>query len=266
MFKSYNARVVLIVLIFSMNLAGCQPKPEMPTGADVTWNLVVLGDSSFWELGKAYAEQIHQDVGVQVEVYDYAIGSFSAGQVLDILNGGQTSSQQLRNLPGDLANADVVIMFLNPNLSETPDYPMDFGGCFSETASQVGSCDPRSFTVWIEHLKSIWGEILRLREGKPTILRATDLYNPLVAPWQETGIFDECTKCWMTISEAARQAAEAYNIPFLSRLDVINGPNHDLDPRTMGYITEDGEHPTPLLAQFTAQKLAELGYTPVTPP
>ena len=109
-------------------------------------------------------------------------------------------------------------------------------------------------------------QILRLRDGKPTILRGTDLYNPLISDWQKNGIYEECTQCWVTISNAARQAAEAYNIPFLSRLDVVNGPNHDLDPRTMGYIVADGEHPTPLLGQFTAQKLAELGYEPVTPP
>jgi hypothetical protein len=266
MIKKYSTQIILFFLLISISLSGCSTKAVMPTGADVTWNLVVLGDSSFWELGEAYAEQIRQDVGVQVELHDYAIGSFSAGQVLDILQGGQTASQQLRNLPGDLANADVVVMFLNPNLSETPGYPMDFGGCFSSTAKEVGTCDPRSFTVWIEDLKSIWGEILRLRDGKPTILRGTDLYAPYMVDWQKNGIYDDCLQCWMNISNAARQAAEAYNIPFLSRLDAINGPNHDINPRALGFIVEDGEHPTPLLAQFTAQKLAELGYEPVTPP
>jgi hypothetical protein len=36
----------------------------MPTNED--WHLVVIGDSSMWLLGQAYADQIEKDFGVKV--------------------------------------------------------------------------------------------------------------------------------------------------------------------------------------------------------
>jgi len=68
------------------------------------------------------------------------------------------------------------------------------------------------------------------------------------------------------MSDAARLAAEPYGIPFLSRLDAFNGPDHDEDPREKGYIVSDGEHPSDLAAQYTAELLSQMGYEPVPPP
>ena len=70
----------------------------------------------------------------------------------------------------------------------------------------------------------------------------------------------------MDISNASRLAAEAHGIPFLSRLDAFNGPNHDEDPRKKGYIVSDGEHPSDLAGQFTAELLSTMGYEPVLEP
>ncbi len=43
---------------------------------------MVIGDSSMWGLGKAFAVQIEKDLGVQVVLADYALPELSAGQVL----------------------------------------------------------------------------------------------------------------------------------------------------------------------------------------
>jgi hypothetical protein len=114
-------------------------------------------------------------------------------------------------------------------------------------------------------LIAIWDEIVQLREGQPTVLRATDLYNPLVVDWQEAGVFEACTTCWENMSDAARRAAEARNIPFLSRLDAFNGLAHDEDPRAKGFIVSDGEHPSELAARYTAELLSRMGYDPLYP-
>ena len=163
MSKLLFSRSIFFLSVLSLLLTGCAPKAVMPTGPDVTWHLVVLGDSSFWELAEAYGEQIRQDVGVQVEVHDYAIGSLSAGAVLDALQTGKSLSLKLRNLPGDLAQADVVVMLLNPVDSEVPGLPFAMDSCFLSIAKP--SCDPRALEQWTADLESIWAEIFRLREG-----------------------------------------------------------------------------------------------------
>ncbi len=47
---------------------------------------------------------------------------------------------------------------------------------------------------------------------------------------------------------------------------MMNGPNHDEDPRQKGFILPDGEHPSALGAQYMADLLADMGYDPVIPP
>ena len=68
------------------------------------------------------------------------------------------------------------------------------------------------------------------------------------------------------MSYAARLAAEAYDIPFLSGLDAFNGQDHKEDPRKKGFIMGDGEHPTLVAGQYTAELLSKMGYEPVPPP
>ena len=154
-------------------------------------------------------------------------------------------------------------MFTNPVDSVDPEKPLDLDGCFVSRAP--ASCGPETFAQYTADLKAIWAKILELRAGQPTILRATDIYNPLVLPWSEAGVFEACTGCWENMSQAARLAAEAYDIPFLSRYDAFDGANHDEDPREKGYIHADGEHPTELASQFTADLLSQMGYEPVSP-
>ena len=151
-------------------------------------------------------------------------------------------------------------MFVNPVDSVDPEKPLNLDGCFISSAPSA--CDPASFEKWTTDLEAIWAEILELRAGQPTLLRATDIYNPLVSPWNAHGVFEACTECWENMSHAARLAAEAYGIPFLSRLDAFNGVNHDEDPRTKGYIRSDGEHPSDLGSQYTAELLSQMGYEP----
>jgi hypothetical protein len=256
--------IVFTSLIFVLSLAGCQAK-SLPQRKGAVWNLVVIGDSSLWGVGEAYAALIEADLGVSVEVDDFAVGSASAGKVRDVLEGGETTSFQYEKLPEAVKEAEVVIMFLNPLDSINPQKPLNFEACFFSDGPPA-ACELTGMKQWITDLNAIWGEIIRLRDGKATILRATDLYNPLVTPWKEAGIFEACTACWETMSSAARQAAAVYNIPLLSQLDVLNGPNHDEDPREKGYIQDDGEHLTELGVQRIAEALAAMGYEPTDLP
>ena len=262
-----RTKILIFALIISL-LSSCSPQStELPTGPDAIWTLVIIGDSSMWELGDAFAAQINKDVGVQVELENLTnVGS--AREILRVLKGGESSNFRLSRLPDVLAEAAVVVMVMIPNPSESivDEHPMELDRCFHSDTSIPLYCNPIVFEQWTADLEAIWGEVFKLRNGKPAILRATDLYNPLVSPWNENDIFEECTECWENISEANRLAAEIYKIPFLSRLDAFNGPDRTIDPREQGYIVSDGEHPSELMAQYTAELLSQLGYDPVSPP
>ena len=274
----YSNRFVWIglAMLVGLLLAGCAapaaaPTPEpsptplsMPTGPGAKWQLVVIGDSSLWGLGEAYASQIERDLAVKVTLEDFALPSLSAGSVLGALQTGKSPNMRLEKLPAALKEAEVVVLFVNPVDSVDPNKPLDFGGCFGCSAPQA--CEAEAWEKYSADMSAIWAKIIELRAGQPTILRATDLYNPLVEQWNDCEIFTACEACWSNMSAAARQAAQAYNIPFLSRFDAFGGPQHDQDPLQKGYFTDDGEHPSDAANQFTAGLLSEMGYEPVAVP
>lgn len=248
----------------SENNQPAPPSVMMPVGKDVIWDLVVIGDSSLWGCGEALAAKITTDLGVEVKVHDFALPGLSAGSVREVLETGKApSSYTLPQLPEALKEADYVIMFVNPLDSEVPGKPIELDGCFF--ASKPGACDMTRWATYITDMEFIWNKIIEIRAGQPTILRATDIYNPLVAYWQKSGVFEDCTHCWVNMSAATRQAAENPGIPFLSRFDAFNGLAHTEDPREKGYIRDDGEHPTDLANEVTAQLLSGMGYEATIP-
>ncbi|MBI4928180.1 MAG: SGNH/GDSL hydrolase family protein [Anaerolineae bacterium] len=272
MTRIMSPRLMVFLLTVAFVFSGCNPlskgSPEsqpkdLAVGEGVVWHLVVIGDSSLWGLGEAFASQIEKNYAVKVELDDYALPSLSAGSVRTVLETGKSSNFQLEKLPEAVKEAEIVIMFVNPMDSINPELPLNLDGCFG--VSQPKECSSNSFRNYTADMKAIWGKILELRAGQPTVLRATDIYNPLVQQWNKSGTFDACTQCWKNMSEAARQAAEAYNIPFISRYDAFNGSDHREDPVEKGFIREDGEHPSELADIFTAELLINLGFSVVTP-
>ena len=116
-------------------LVGCEASPGTPTESGQVWNLVIIGDSSLWELGEAFAAQIETDVGVEVNLEDFALPSLSAGEILEVLQTGMSANYRLLDLPDALQEADVVVMFVNPINSIDPERPLNLDGCF------MGSCE-----------------------------------------------------------------------------------------------------------------------------
>jgi hypothetical protein len=238
----------------------------IPTPTQEPWHLLILSDSSGWGLAKAYASQIEKNVGVKIVVEDYAVPDLSVGQVINALKQEGTIRGDLSGLSAAISDADVIVLYGNPRDSVIPENPGDVEGCLYDIGLPPKICNPASFEKYITDLKWVWGEIFRLRNGKPTILRAIDFPNPWISTWYETDTYLACTRCWENGSNAVRLAAEAYHIPFLSRYDAYNGVNHDEDPREKGYIRSDGNHPNTLGAQVIAELLAQMGYEPVPPP
>jgi lysophospholipase L1-like esterase len=126
-------------------------------------------------------------------------------------------------------------------------------------------CTPELYESYVENLESIYAEIFSLREGQATIIRAVDLYNPLISIHRDCGTETVCTRCWETFNAAVHQAADAYQVPVVSIHDLFNGSGHDQDPRAMGYIGPDGEHTTEIGQQAIADVLSQAGYMPLIP-
>jgi hypothetical protein len=249
----------LLILAITLILVSCSSSAaSMPTGPDAEWTVVVIGDSTMWNIGRPLASKIEEDMGVKVILHEWVINGYSAGEVLLALETYE------KGLSAVLKDAEYVVIWVNPEDSEIPETPMDFGACFG--IGTPGSCPPEAFEKFTADMEAIYAKIFELRDGQPTIVRAVDLYNPRVSIWIKYGMFEECTYCFKNFSDAPRLAAEAYNIPFLSRYDAYNGVNHDEDPREKGYIQVDGVHPSVLGGEYTADLLSKMGYDPVSPP
>jgi hypothetical protein len=259
--------VSTVTLPATPSVTRLSPTPaKLPRGPGVEWHLVVISESSGWGLGEAYASQIEEDVGVKVTLDNFAIGDLSAGDVLDELQTGKSPVPELEGLPAALANAEVVLVFPNPMRSLDHGAFLSIQECFGDIVGTPIPCNSEGFEKYTSDLEAIWAKIFEYRSGKPTILRALDYANPFVSRWNENQIFDACTACWECVSVAARKAADAFHIPFLSRYDIFNGAVHNIDPAQNGYIGGDGIHPNGLAQQYTAELLSKLGYEPVTPP
>lgn len=242
-------------------LAACgpaaTPTPTAPMpepGAE--WHYVVFGDSTAWGFPKFYAAYIQEDLGVKVTVHNKT----SPGQQAHVLLRRVRNDQELREL---VSEAEVVTFIANPLGSKSGAHPGDWT-CIGDRFSVV-DCSPETFDVYKEHLEAIIGEILFLRRGSPTIIRAMDYYMPIYSEWKEQGIHEECTYCWENMNEAIHQAASEHNVPLAHVYDAFNGPNHDEDPREKGYIGPDGEHTSEEGQKVIADLFRELGYEPLGP-
>jgi len=234
------------------------------------WDLVYISDSTGWGVPDKFADNIERDTGKTVRIHDCCVGGLPALRVLQALQSDPESLSdiwgKLKSLQADIAEAEVIVFFANEK--GDPSKGGVQGGisrCIHYSSIPPEDCTLQLYEPYIENLKAIYEEILALRNGKPTIIRAVDFYNPLISEHRKRNTEIECTQCWEIYNTAIRQAADAFNIPLVSVYDVFNGLNHDEDPREKGYIGTDGEHTSKQGQQVIADLLSEAGYEPVEP-
>jgi hypothetical protein len=243
-------------------IAGCAQEPSMLDMDE--WDLVWISDSSGWDVAEVYAAMVEEDTGIKVNVHDNWIGGLSAGDVLHGLQGTPTPSMQLERNADEIREAELIVIYGNPEASWSEDNPPDWMCVSIVGQNYVNNCELSTFDGYVSDLEAIYEFIFELRAGQPTIVRAYDAYNPLIAHFQEQGVYEECKACWANYNTAIHQAAEAYNVPVAEVAEAWNGPNWDRDPVAMGY-TKDGEHPNEEGARVIAEAIRALGYDPVTP-
>lgn len=273
MLKSKRALTLslILALVFVLAISGVVYAADSLDELE-EWDLVYITDSSGMGVADKFADNIERETGKTVRIpgYGYTVGGLSALRVLQALQSDPESLSDIKfkSLQADIAEAEVIVFFANPRgdpskggvQDEMMEKCMD---CASVT--HLKDCTLQLYEPYIENLKAIYEEILALRNGKPTIIRAVDFYNPLISEHRKRNMEIECTQCWEIFNTAIRQAANAFNIPFVSVYDVFNGLNHDEDPREKGYIRTDGVHTSKRGQQVIADLLSEAGYEPVEP-
>jgi hypothetical protein len=220
------------------------------------WDLVIFGSSQAWGIGELYAAYIEEDLGVKVTVHDEIAGSQTAYGLLKNLR----ELERLREL---VSEAEVVTFQGSHTASISETNPFDYDCAFA-WEFYVVNCSIETFDKYIADLEAIIEEILSLRDGSPTIIRAMDYYCPIYSEFKEQGIYEECSQCWENSNIAIHQAAAAYNVPVARVYDAFNGPNHDEDPHDKGYLLIDG-HTNEQGQKVIARLFHELGYEPVNP-
>ena len=215
------------------------------------WDLLYISDSSGWRVGEAYAELAADELGVEVRLIDWRVGGLSMLQAIDMIAAD----------PQTVADAEIIVLWANPIGSGIRD-----DHCFAVTSS----IPPEPLTVdeygpFGALFEQAFADIWAARDGTPVVLRATDIYVPVLDDWAEVGATDACTASWEASSDAVRLAAEKSGATMVSAYDALNGPNHDVDLAQAGYL-RDEMHLNAAGGAVVAQALAAEGFEPSQAP
>lgn len=250
-------KTLALTMLLLLLAGGCSKSAALDTNQP--WDLVWFSDSGGWEVAQAWASHIEETRNVEVRVHDHAIGGLSAASLLGMV------SNERSDVRGELADAEIVVIYGNPNGSGAT---TDIGICVSTSTARRDAPQHYAvadFAAYEAVLREIYDVVFELRADEPTIIRAIDLYNPVIADWREAGIADECTAAWEMWSETIHETASEYGVLTASMYDAFNGVDHDEDPRTKGYIGSDGEHTLPAGQAAQVEALDALGYEPIVP-
>lgn len=262
--RIHKSFLIFLGLLFLVSISGCSRSPAEQMRELDHWDLVWISDSTGWGVENVLAEYIEEDTGIPVEIQFRWMRGLSAGEVLQGLEG-ESYEFLLNQLPEIVGEAEVIVMFTNPDQSQSQTHPHDFNCGQDEGTCYVTACSAETFEVYVDHLEQIYAAIFELRQGQPTIIWAYDSYNPYLANrCAEDGVFEACRACWEELSLAGQEAAAAYGVPFAHVFDAFNGPEHDQDPQERE-LFKDGIHPNQAGAQLLAQTLREMGYEPIVP-
>jgi hypothetical protein len=248
-------------------LAGCSPAGR-PSDLDLTsleqWDVVVIGDSTLWGIGEGIAEKVEADYGISPVLHDFSIPNLTARQALDaaLSNNPDTPNARMLGWPDLIQGAEYVVLHPSPAESVSASYPADWSCMYPPY--YVADCSPATFQQFQSDLRSLVDEILRLRAGKSTIIRFGSYWGR-PANWEQDQALDACRACLETYSDAIEQVASEYGVPYVSFLDILNGPNHLLDPQEQGYIGADNVHMSEEGIQLLTDEIWRLGITPAHP-
>ena len=211
----WHVRLLAVTFVVGLGVGGLVTGSAQEIGAQARvdglpapgepWDLVYMTDSTGWGVASIYGHRAEEALGVEVRVHDLTQGGLSAARMREMLDIDRYAER--------FADAEIIVVFGNPRGSGIELPEPDIESCIS-TSSYVRPAPARSdaedWAGYREVLGSVFERIWELRDGKPTVFRAVDMYSPVLGPWAEAGVLDACTREWAMMSDQIRAAAEAH--------------------------------------------------------
>ena len=210
------------------------PDVEDP-GSGEQWDLVWISDSMGAGVALPWAERIEESEGVEVRVHDHWTPGLSLVEVREWLS----EDAELRD---EVADAEIIVVGGAAEYAS----PEDTGMCHllpptpSDPPNVYTSAD---FAPYGDALRDIFDIVFELRAGQPTVIRAFDQFNGMIADLRAYGIEAECKATWDSESEVLHEAADDYGVAMASFYDEFNGPDHDEDPERRATSVPTGGTP-----------------------
>ena len=249
------------------------PQPGEP------WDVLFLASRSEVATADVFAqyEQLSEEsLDIDVRIQDPTGQPETAWQIL----------QQIRNVgfPGmaeEVADSEIIVVVAYPQGSNegAPTQIDEERDKCKRPGQNTERPDPGAVSTaefWEPYralLDQIYTEIWQLRGGSPTVLVAADVYDAFLSNQRSMGIEGECRAWFEAWSDVAREAAEAHGAKWVSLYDLLNGPDHDIDPPEMGWTGPTERHPTISFRQLNdigsamvADALAAVGFEPADAP
>lgn len=252
--------VISIVLAFALLLAS-------PASA-ANWTYTALGDSlavGLWGFPgyvSRYKSYVQTDTGNSVTLTNKGVNGWTSTQLLNAL---RTSSSFQTAVSG--ANVVTVDIGGNDFLQARDKYKAKTCGGADNQA-----CIRSAMTAFNGNWPAILAEILARRSTSNTVIRTMNLYNPYVNTdkaantWpNDAGSDFQVFKPYLDdLNTSICSTATANGIPCADVYTQFNGANHDVDPRTYGYISFDGLHPNSKGHAAITGLLRKLCYLPLS--
>ena len=252
--------------------------PVAVPGPGDPWDVLFLAEENWSfspDAAQAYARRAGEALGVEVRFLDT---SWLISWAWELLR--QVRDEAYPGLGDMVREAEIIVVTAFAERSDNGDptqIDRDDANCLWDT-SAVNPRPPQVTTpeYWEPYrtlLDDLYTEIWALRDGAPTVLLTVDYHQPYYGRNVEAGIEAECRAWLEALSGVAREVGEAHGATFVSAYDVLNGPNHDLDPVALGYVGPSelkpstySNAPNEVGSEMVADAIASAGLEPTTRP
>jgi hypothetical protein len=214
--------------------------------------MVVMGDCLVFRLTPRYAALLERDLGVKIEIHDWARIEVGSSHLLEDLR----TDPELRR---DIGEAEVVIFNIGLTALLDPANTYLFGSPGTCGGTDNQDCFREALKVYKADTDAIIAEIVALRSPSEALIRMMDTHEFMIKDWKAAGVFDVINTYKQDANKHVIQVASEHHIPVARVYAAFRGSNGDEDPMDKGYVY-DYLHPTEEGADLMAKLLRELGY------
>jgi lysophospholipase L1-like esterase len=255
--RTILALVMIALLLGGSAAAALSPLTYTALGDSITFGLWAPIGQGYVPL---YAQHIQADTGRLVNTYNLGIPGWTSA---DLANA-------IRNYFAyrlSVYFSNVVTWYIGGNDLNHARSSYKSKGCGGPDNQQCLRNAVYNFKL---NWDTITYEVLRLRGGRPTLLRVATIYNPFVNidrasdTWpDDAGTDFEVLKPYLDeVNNYIASTASAHGIAVADVYQAFNGASGDMDPGDAGLLAFDHFHPGPAGHAVIANLLRALGYQP----